>query len=221
MTVNKLQRFAENEEMDHVLEHPDFEDASQKPKDRWQEHVFENKNPLTIELGCGKGNLTTSLASLHANQNYIGIDIKGARLWKGAKRVEKEDLGNARFLRIQIEQLTAYFGEDEVADIWITFPDPWPRQRDRKKRLTSPRFLKMYQKVLKPKGSVHLKTDNDDLFEYTLQAISSFNGTILQKVAPLYKKELRTNREELKIQTDFEKKHLAKGKTIKYGKFSL
>lgn len=220
MTVNKLQRFAENEKMDHVLEHTDFRDGSPKPKGRWQEDIFENTHPITLELGCGKANMATSLAGLHPEQNYVGIDIKGARIWKGAKRVEKEELSNVRFLRIYIEDLAEYFAEDEVSGIWLTYPDPWSRRGDRKKRLTSPRFLKMYQTILKPDGIVRFKTDDDNLFEYTLATVSSFGGHILNEMDNLYDEGTDENNQN-KIKTDFEKKHLAKGKLIKYCEFSF
>lgn len=214
MPVNKLQRFAEVAEMDRVLEHTD----PCRSNGRWQKDIFQNSNPLVLELGCGKAQTTTSLAERHPSKNFVGIDIKGSRIWKGAKRADKNELGNVRFLRTQIEQLDTYFDEDEVTEIWITFPDPWPRTRDRSKRLTSPRFLHMYKQILHPDGTVHFKTDDDSLFKYSLKTIPDHGGTITKIYEDLY--DIEKSEPTLTIQTSFEKKHLAKGKTIKYCAFN-
>ncbi len=220
MPVKKLQRFAEVKKMGHVFEHTDFQqNEREKPKGRWHSEIFGNSNPIILELGCGKGTITTSLAGLHPEQNYIGIDIKGARLWKGAKRAERKELGNVRFLRMYVEHLTEYFAPEEADVIWITFPDPWPRTGDSNKRLTSPRFLKMYRQILQPQGILRFKTDDDDLFEYTLKSVSTFGGKILNLYDDLH--EASDVENELKIQTSFEEKHLDKGKTIKYCRFVL
>ncbi len=221
MPVNKLQRFTQIKEMNHVFEYTDYRtEEIKKPKGRWHEEIFGNTNPITLELGCGKGTYTTSLAGLHPDNNYIGIDIKGARLWKGAKRATAEQLNNVRFLRIYIESLTEYFADDEVSELWITFPGPYPRAGDRDKRLTSPRFLRMYRRILQPQGVVHFKTDDDDLLKYTLQTIKATGGKILKCVKDIYAEEIDDDL-VLKIQTDFEKRHLEEDKTIKYCKFQV
>ncbi len=220
MPVNKLQRFAEIRQMDHVLEHIDFQSKkAEKPKGNWNKEIFGNANPVTLELGCGKGNLTTSLAALYSEKNFIGIDIKGARLWKGAKRATAEHLKNVRFLRIYVEYLTEYFATNEADEIWITFPDPYPRPSDRNKRLTSPRFLEMYGQILKPRGFIHFKTDDSNLFQYTVKTIAESGGKVLKSIEDLYDEKVENP--HLAIQTAFEKKHLANQKTIKYCKFKL
>ncbi|HLR76413.1 MAG TPA: tRNA (guanosine(46)-N7)-methyltransferase TrmB [Balneolaceae bacterium] len=221
MPVNKLQRFAEIEQMDRVLEYTDyFENERAKPKGKWNRDIFKNKNPITLELGCGKARTTTSLAKDYPERNFVGIDIKGARIWKGAKRADKEGLANVRFLRTYIGNLDEYFAENEVAEIWITFPDPWPRSGDRSKRLTSPRFLSIYKKILKPEAVIHFKTDNDDLFEYTLKTAAANNGKILTRCADIYQKRVK-DVTGLEVQTSFEKKHLERKKTIKYVKIAM
>ncbi len=215
MPVNKLQRFAEIQESDHVFEYTDYQpEGLQKPRGRWNKKIFRNENPVTLELGCGKGAYTTTLAQLHPERNYIGIDIKGARLWKGAMRAENKKLDNVRFLRIYIDHLLEYFAADEISEIWITFPDPYPRAGDRNKRLTSPQFLEMYQKILQPQGFIHFKTDDASLFEYTLRSIESFGGTVLKHYNDVYRQD--RGETALSIQTSFEKKHLANGRAIKY-----
>lgn len=219
MPVNKLQRFAEIEKMNHVFEYTDYQNEErEKPKSRWHSEIFRNKNPLVLELGCGKALATTTLAGLHPEKNFIGVDIKGARIWKGAKRAIRKGLNNVRFLRIYIEHLDEYFATDEVAEIWLTFPDPYPRAGDRDKRLTSPRFLKMYKLILKKKGLIHFKTDDDDLYNYTLQTVPSFGGAILSQICDLHE-EGREDDAKLTIKTSFEKKHLANQKAIKYCMF--
>lgn len=219
MPVNKLQRFAEIEKMDRVLEYTDYgDDESEKPKGRWQADIFKNTNPITLELGCGKANTTTSLAALYPERNFIGIDIKGSRIWKGMKRADKENLANVRFLRAHIENIEHYFDTGEAAEIWITFPDPWPRFGDRDKRLTSPRFLKLYRKILQPEAAIHFKTDNNSLFEYTLKTIISSGGKVLKQFDDLYNENVITE-PEFQVQTSFEQKHLGNKKTIKYCKF--
>lgn len=219
--VNKLQRFEEIAKMNHVFEYTDYQkEGIKKPKGCWKSDVFKNDNPIILELGCGKAITTTALAKHQPRKNYVGIDIKGARIWKGAKRVERDDLNNAHFLRIFIEHLDEYFATNEVDKIWITFPDPYPRAGDRNKRLTSPRFLKMYRQILKTEGAIHLKTDSVPLFDYTLKTVSAFGGQILNQTKNLYTAEDYVP-QELAIQTSFEKKHLAKQKTIKYCSFKL
>ncbi|MGK7369856.1 MAG: tRNA (guanosine(46)-N7)-methyltransferase TrmB [Candidatus Halalkalibacterium sp. M3_1C_030] len=220
MAKTKLQRFSDIDEFDNVLELTDFQNENEtKPKGRWNDDIFRNDNPIILELACGKGDYTVELARRNADSNYVGIDIKGSRLWKGARKAKDEDLSNARFLRIYIDHLDEYFKEGEVDEIWITFPDPYLRGGNRDKRLTSEKFLTIYRKLVKESGPIHLKTDSEDLYNFTKYAVGKNGGKILDEVENVYRD--RMNDEILTIKTDFEKKHLQKGKTIRYLKFSL
>ena len=220
MSKNKLQRFAEISEFDHVLELTDFQhEESEKPRGRWREDVFENDRPIILELACGKGEYTVELARRHPDFNFVGVDIKGARLWKGAKRALDRQLDNVRFLRIYIDHLDEYFGPDEIEEIWITFPDPYPKWSDRNKRLTSPKFLEIYKKVLREDGVIHLKTDSDSLFEFTRKVLEQEECRVLDLVEDIYSD--RPKDPLLSIKTYYEKMHLEEGKTIKYVKFRL
>lgn len=220
MPVNKLQRFEEIASFDHVLEYTDFQDNDRpKPKGQWHATVFGNEQPITLELACGTGAYTVELARRNPGRNYVGIDIKGARLWKGAKQAHDGELSNVRFLRIFIDHLDEYFAPGEVDEIWITFPDPYPRAGDRNKRLSAPKFLEMYRNVLSPGGMVHFKTDNTPLFEYTCRRVIGQGGTLQQRVDDVYRD--RPDDPLLTIQTRFEKKHLQKGRTIAYCRFTL
>ncbi|HEX6981775.1 MAG TPA: tRNA (guanosine(46)-N7)-methyltransferase TrmB [Balneolaceae bacterium] len=220
MPRNKLERFIDISEFEHVLEYTDFENnTSSKPKRRWHSDVFKNENPIVLELACGKGTYTVSLATQNPHKNFVGIDIKGARIWKGAKKSLNSGLTNVRFLRIFIDHLSEYFAPKEVDDIWITFPDPYLKKSDQSKRLTSPKFLSIYQKVLKPEGSIRLKTDSNELFSYTREVTEATSCKVLDIVEDIYKE--RPDDQWLTIKTDFEKKHLKKGKTISFIKFTL
>ncbi len=220
MTVNKLERFAQIAGYNHVLEYTDYQQkGAEKPAGRWNEEVFGNNHPITLELGCGTGAYTLELARRYPKRNYIGIDIKGARLWKGAKRAKTEGLKNVRFMRIFIDHLDEYFAKNEVDDIWITFSDPYPRAGDRNKRLTAGKFLSQYQQVLKPEHPVHFKTDDTPFFKYTCRSVKRNDGQIIEKVDNIYSE--RPEDELLTIKTDYEKRHLEQGKTISYLKFSF
>ena len=220
MGKNKLQRFAEIEQFKNVFELTDFQDGEKKNlRGKWREEVFQNDAPIVLELACGKGEYTLELARRNPQCNYVGIDIKGARLWKGAKRALKGELDNVRFLRIYIDHLQEYFGAEEVDEIWITFPDPFLKYSKRNKRLSSPKFLSIYQQVLKPGGNIHLKTDSEPLFSYTRQIIERHQCKILDIEEDIYQN--RPEDEQLTIQTYYEKKHLEKGKAIKYIRFEL
>lgn len=220
MGKNKLQRFKEVKAFENVLELTEFQDDdSVKPKGRWHSDIFRNDHPITLELACGKGHYTLELARRNPQKNYVGVDIKGARIWKGAKRALGEKLHNVRFLRIYIDHLYEYFAPSEVAEIWITFPDPYPKFSDRNKRLSAAKFLAIYQQVLDPNGMIHFKTDNTKLFDYTLETIEKHHCKIQEIVTDIYAD--RPDSEILTIKTDYEKRHLSKGKKIKYVCFSL
>lgn len=219
MAKTKLQRFEDIDQFKNVLELTDFQDDRAKPKGAWNREVFQNENPITLELACGKGDYTVELARRYPARNYIGIDIKGSRLWKGARKAKEEELTNARFLRIYIDHLDEYFEEGEVEEIWITFPDPYLRGGNRSKRLTSEKFLTIYRDILRKSGPIHLKTDSPDLFQFSKYSVEKNGGRILDEVNDIYSH--RPTDDILTIKTDFEHKHLKKGKIIKYLQFSL
>ena len=209
----KLKRFKEIEHRFNVLQegHALYENI----KGQWREKFFKNKQPIVLELACGKGHYTTGLAMRNPNKNFIGIDIKGDRLCIGSTCSIENELTNTAFLRAQIQQLTHFFATDEVDEIWITFPDPRPKDRDIKRRLTSPRYLNMYQDILKSHGEVRLKTDNEMLFNYTLALLNERQDTkVLRSTNDLYQSSLLN--EHHTIQTEFEMKFLKKNIPIKY-----
>lgn len=215
MGKDKLRRFAEITAFENVVE---LEDGKIL-KGLWSTEHFNNDNPLILELGCGKGEYTVNLAKLFPEKNFIGIDYKGNRIWRGAKTAMEEGIKNVGFLRIQIENLLDYFSEDEVSEIWITFPDPQPQISREKKRLTSPRFLKMYKTALQKKGPIHLKTDSDLLHLYTSRQIEQLGLKLHTQTEDLYTSEFAD--EILSIKTYYEKKYLANDKNINYLKFSF
>lgn len=215
MGKDKLRRFAEITAFENVIE---LEDGKVL-KGHWAKHHFRNNKPLILELGCGKGEYTVNLARLFPEINFIGIDYKGNRIWRGAKTAIEENISNVAFLRIQIENLMDYFSEAEVSEIWITFPDPQPQISREKKRLTSGRFLDMYKKVLKKGAPIHLKTDSDLLYFFTLSKIKELGLITHVNTADLYKSSFAD--EILSIKTYYEKKYLANDKNINYLKFSF
>jgi tRNA (guanine-N7-)-methyltransferase len=210
---DKLKRFAELETFTNVFQ------LNPVHKGNWNKNYFKNNQPIVLELGCGRGEYTVSLAKYFPKKNFIGIDIKGARIWRGAKTGMEEHISNMAFLRIEIEQLEEHFSENEVDEIWITFPDPQPQISRERKRLTSDRFLTMYKKVLSPNGIVHLKTDNDGLYAYTLEKIAELNFKLIKHTADLYKEEWLDD--VLSIQTTYEKIYRDKGKNINYIQFQF
>ena len=196
----------------HEIEHNDFD-----LKGKWSENFFQNENPLILELGCGKGEYTVELASQNPEINYIGVDIKGARLWRGAKLALEKGLKNVAFLRTNIELITQFFGPDEVDEIWLTFPDP--QMRKSRKRLTSTTFIAKYRNFLKPAGVVHLKTDSKFQYDYTREMALLNRFEILADTDNLY--EWEHLNDTLRIRTFYEKQWLDRGITIKYLVFRL
>ncbi len=213
----KLIRFQEIQSRENIVSGQEVEPAAYKGK--WNEVFFKNANPIVLELGCGRGEYTVGLAKKFPNSNFLGIDVKGDRIWFGSTSAIESNLSNVGFLRAQIQQLDHFFDEGEVSEIWITFPDPRPKVRDAKRRLTSPRFLKLYQKILAPGGIIHLKTDNTPLYEYTLEVLEDFAANVVAHTDDLYNSELMN--EHLGIKTRFEKSFFEKGFSIKYLKFNL
>ncbi|MEO6836771.1 MAG: tRNA (guanosine(46)-N7)-methyltransferase TrmB [Ginsengibacter sp.] len=212
MAQKKLKRFGEIKTFSNVLEYP--ENMSGKWKD-----FFKNENPIVLELACGKGEYTTGLAQLYPRKNFIGVDIKGNRLWVGAKFSLKNHLENVAFLRTQIDKINQYFSQDEIDEIWITFPDPQLRMSKAKKRLTHPKFLRLYQQILKPNGKIHLKTDSPDLYNFTKLIIKLYHLTIITDIDNVYQQEKISG--ELKIVTHYESLDIAKSNRIFYVCFSL
>jgi tRNA (guanine-N7-)-methyltransferase len=216
---NKRKRIADIRRFPNVLEYTDFDETS-PPKGAWKSGIFKNTNPITLELACGKGEYTINLARKFPERNFIGIDIKGPRIWQGAKTALDEPLENVRFIRMFIDHLERYFANEEVNEIWIIFPDPYIRKKARiSKRLTSPKFLNIYRKLLKPGGIIHLKTDSDILYSYTLETIEQENCRIVQQADDVYR-DMPVD-ELLTIQTYYEKMHLKEGRTIRYVSFQL
>ena len=215
MGKDKLKRFAEVDTFANVLQL----DAGKPYKGQWAKEFFKNSNPVVLELACGKGEYTVNLATLFPNKNFIGVDYKGNRIWRGAKTALEEGVNNVAFLRIQIETILEYFAPGEVDEIWITFPDPQPQVSREKKRLTSPRFLDKYKEILKPGGVLNLKTDNDDFHAYTFEKIVEKGFHLHVKTEDLYHSEFVN--EVLSIKTFYEKKYLKDNKNINYLKFSF
>lgn len=200
--------------MPNVLEYPEG------IRDQWNLKYFNNNNPLVLELGCGKGEYTLEMARRFPRKNFVGVDIKGARIWKGAGTALQEALKNVAFLRTGIEKLDDYFGNNEVSGVWITFPDPYPKKSKASKRLVSPRFLGIYRKVLQPGGQIHLKTDNGQLFEYALETLTDEKCQIHNYTRHLHRSELLNG--ITGIRTYYEQKMMEEEKaTIKYACFSL
>src|ERR1051326_5970450 len=218
MGKNKLQRFAELKTFQNVFEFLFTERLTDfKLKGKWNEEYFKNENPIVLELGCGKGEYSIGLAEKYPNKNFIGVDIKGARIWRGSKNAQEKNLHNVTFLRTQIEFIESCFAKDEVSEIWVTFPDPQPNKE--KKRLTHSIFLSRYKNILKPNGIIHLKTDSAELHEFTLEVIEENKLKFLDATNDLYG---NPEREEVKsIKTHYEKLFTAKGKKITYIKFQF
>lgn len=219
---NKLKRFKENETFSNVFQpkRDELIDGNFELKGHWTQQVFKNENPLVLELGCGKGEYTVGLAQKYPDKNFIGIDIKGARFWRGAKTALEEKIANAAFIRTQIELIDLIFAENEVDEIWITFPDPQIKYKRTKHRLTNTGFLKKYKKVLKKGGVVNLKTDSEFMHGYTLGLLHGEGHEILHANHDVYKNEY-SPKEVVEIQTFYEKQYLEEGKPITFIKFKL
>lgn len=221
MGKNKLGRWTEFGSFENVIQ-PKIIDITGKDhqlKGRWRKDVFRNENPVVLELGCGKGEYSVGLASKFPEKNYIGIDIKGARMWRGAKSADEMNLRNIAFLRTRIEFINSFFQTDEVDEIWVTFPDPHPGLRNSNKRLTSPTFLNNYRMFLKNKGIVHLKTDNSELYNYTRKVADHNNLEIIIATNDLYSENIPDD--ILSIKTHYERLFLVKCMTINYISFRI
>jgi tRNA (guanine-N7-)-methyltransferase len=217
---NKLARWTELGTYDNVIQ-PEIGEVTGRDhpiKGKWNTDLFKNPNPIVLELGCGKGEYTVGLANNSRHNNFIGIDIKGARMWRGAKTANDQNLKNVAFLRTRIEFINSFFSRDEVDEIWITFPDPHPGGRNSNKRLTSPWFLNTYRLFLKDKGLIHLKTDNTELYEFTRKVLNHNKIEPVISTSDLYSENCD---EILSIKTHYEKIFMASGMKINYLSFRL
>lgn len=219
MAKNKLSKFADMDQYSHVFQYP-FSVLKEKGfdlKGKWGKSFFKNDNPIVLELGCGKGEYTVGLAKLYPDKNFIGVDIKGARMWTGAKQVQEKEMHNVAFLRTHIELIDHFFEQGEVSEIWITFPDP--QMKKITKRMTSTRFMQLYLKILKSCGLIHLKSDSNFMFTYTDAMVVANQLPILCKTTDLYHDPSFKDDEILNIQTYYESQWLSRGITIKYIQF--
>lgn len=220
---SKLEKFAANLAFPNVFENMDFDEPKLRKGlnqyvdfwNTWKVDYFKNNSPLILELACGRGEYSLGMARMFPERNYIGVDIKGARIWKGASTALNEGLNQIAFMRTKIELLDKFFGEAEVDEIWITFPDPFPRPSKSNKRLTSEHYLQLYTRILKPNASLHLKTDDPGLYAFSLETIKAHPAfELIYHDDDIYAKPLVTP--ELEIKTYYERMHLQAGKTIKY-----
>lgn len=212
MGQKKLLRFNEIKTFPNVLEYPEGMQG------KWRD-FFKNDHPVILELACGKGEYTIGLAQLYPEKNFIGVDIKGNRLWAGAKYAVGKKMANVAFLRTQIDKIDQYFNAGEVEEIWITFPDPYLRKSKARKRLTHPKFLRMYNQFLRKNGLIHLKTDSPELYHFTKTVTSLYDLNIVYDINDLYKTDIIN--EELKIKTHYETLDIAKSNTVFYLCFTI
>lgn len=203
----KLERFAEIATFPNVFQGWEL-------AENWYQEYFRNDKPVTLELACGRGEYTVALAQRFPSRNFIGIDVKGARLWRGAKTALELKMTNAAFLRIPIAKMDLVLAEKSVEEIWIPFPDPFAKKKKEKRRLTSANFLNLFKKLTGPEARIHFKTDDSALFHYTLEVLSDENCKIYQIIDDLYHSDLENDL--IRIKTTYELKHLAAGRTIKY-----
>lgn len=228
MGKDKLKRFAQVAEFTNVIE-PTWDEALNQEfhlKGKWHSEHFKNSNPIVLELACGGGEYTVGLAEMYSEKNFIGIDIKGNRIWKGAKKSIENHLHNVCFLRTRIDFITSFFASNEVDEIWITFPDPQPQSPRQKKRLTHPIFLNRYRQFLKPDGRIRLKTDSTFLYEFTKEIIDQEKLKTFVDSNNIYEELIPQNlnssiAKELSIQTHYEKMWLSEGKKINYLEFGF
>ena len=221
MGKDKLRRFAENRTFECLVQ-PEFEeifDRDHALKGRWHTDFFHNDRPITLELGCGKGEYTVALAQRNPDRNYIGVDIKGARMWRGAKTATECGMTNVGFIRTRIEFIESFFAEGEVSEIWITFPDPQLKSRRAKKRLTSPLFLARYARMLTPDGAINLKTDSQHLYKYTSAVIGRFGLPCETSNDDIYGSGFAD--ETLSVKTAYEQMFLSRKLPIPYPRFRL
>jgi tRNA (guanine-N7-)-methyltransferase len=225
MSRRKLLHFADNAKSENVIE--PGKEIFNNIKNNWQS-FFKNTNPIVFEIGCGRAEYTTGMAELFPDKNFVGVDLKGNRIWKGSTVSNEKNLTNTAFLRIMIQNLKDFVGDQEASEVWITFPDPRPKEGEEKLRLTSPRYLKMYKEILKPGSWVHLKTDSESLYLYTLSLLqpdSKYLKTGVIKVSNLeytdnlYDSEMRNL--AFDIHTTFESKYLKVGEKIKFIRFKI
>ena len=222
MPKNKHRKFTEINAFGNVVQPGYRFPVSDYPlKGQWGQKFFYNDNPIILEVGCGKGEYTVGLAEAFPDYNFIGIDIKGNRLWTGAKYALEKGMANVGFLRIQAEHLECFFDKEEVFGIWVTFPDPQLNKPRVKKRLTSPEFLRRYKNILTPRGSVYLKTDNAMFYEFTLDVISEYKHELEVATPDLYGQPKGVDPVILGIKTYYENKFLAKGEKICFARFRL
>lgn len=214
MSKGKLEKFAELEKLPHVFQFPykTLLDTGFPLQGKWREDFFKNDNPIVLELGCGKGEYTVGLAKEFPDKNFIGVDIKGARIWKGATESFAENLKNVAFVRTNIEIVHLFFAENEVDEIWLTFPDP--QMKHLRKRLTATNFIELYLKFLKPGGIIHLKTDSNFQFQYTSTMVKSNGFSVLQKTENVH--ESHKEDRVMQIRTHYENMWMERGISIKY-----
>jgi tRNA (guanine-N7-)-methyltransferase len=219
---SKLEKFADFDQFPNCFSLHFQELSNPFPmKGKWRPDCFGNEHPIVLELGCGRGEYTVGLAQGHPDKNFIGIDVKGARMWTGAKQALDLHLKNAAFLRTRIDFLEHCFSRNEVEEIWLTFPDPQPQKSRERKRLVNPRFLDIYRKVLRPGGILHLKTDSPDLFEYAGSVIQAQGLEIIHRFDDLYRQCPGELSELTGIKTWYERLFSGKGETIRYISFRL
>lgn len=223
---NKLLKFAQLSEFPNVIQNFSFKNPEANclnkkidVKGKWKSEIFKNDNPLVLELACGKGEYSIGLSKIYPNKNFIGVDLKGNRIWRGAKNADEQSLENVKFLRTKIELLSYFFEAKEVDEIWIVFPDPQLKDKREKHRLTSPQFLEKYKQLLKPNGFINLKTDSPQLYDYTLEIIEKEKLFLHKNIKNIYAQSEVS--EELQIKTYYEGKHLEDNRIIKYLQFSL
>lgn len=214
MGKDKLRRFAEYKEF------PNTFDFAYDLKGKWHAEVFKNSNPIVLELGCGKGEYTVALGRAYPDKNFLGLDLRSNRMWKGAGIAMEEKLTNVAFLRMVIHKIAEVFEPGEVSEIWITFPDPFPKPRHAKHRLTHPRFLKLYKGIINPGGTIHFKTDDTDLFEFTIDMLPQIGIQPLVTDWDVHHNP-DANPHLKNITTYYEKLFMGKGRTIKYTQFKL